>query len=64
MNHNMQLNINHRISFGASYTGAYHPAQITVPEKKKTQRKRTLRALPLNEFYFSRQTRLFDYLLQ
>lgn len=40
MNHNMQLNINHRISFGASYTGAYHPAQITVPEKKKTTKKK------------------------
>lgn len=62
MNHNMQLNINHCISFGASYTDAYHPSQITDPEK--TQRKRTLRALPLNDFYFSRQARLFDYLLQ
>lgn len=62
MNHNMQLNINHCISFGASYTDAYHPSQITDPEK--TQRKRTLRALPLSDFYFSRQARLFDYLLQ
>ena len=40
MNHNMQLNINHRISFGASYTGAYHPAQITVPEKKKNHKEK------------------------